>query len=124
MLNIFKYRYFGINFMLYLQDQFNMSEQYIAWFEDERERPMRVEMSLTLSFQGRKLTGSGQDKYGTFTIDNGALEEWSISFIKRYPTHDVIYEGTASSLFPFKASGMWRLLSASYVGGRWGIGED
>ena len=100
-----------------------MSKQYSAWFEDERETPMRVNMPMTLSFQGKKIAGSGKDKIGTFTID-GTVEDSSITFLKRYTTHEVNYKGTVSSLNPFKASGSWYFARAPYVNGQWGISED
>ena len=78
-------------------------------------------MSMKLSFEGNSVAGSGKDKYGEFSIEEGAVENGSITFVKRYRTHDVNYEGRVSSLTPFKATGTWKVGS---VEGRWGIAED
>ena len=58
------------------------------------ERPGRFKMDLDLRFTNGVLQGAGDDPVGPFSIRGSySLETLEVSWVKRYPTHDVSYRG-------------------------------
>ena len=61
-------------------------------------------MELDLTFRAGRVTGHGRDGIGAFTLTGGYdTAEGKAWWTKRYPTHDVFYQGYAES------KGIWGL---------------
>ncbi|TPW19492.1 MAG: hypothetical protein FD126_2634 [Elusimicrobia bacterium] len=78
-------------------------------------------MELLLTQRGESLAGAGQDDIGNFTVKGTCGEGGAVSWLKRYPTHAVDYDGNSDGKF---IRGAWRLPGGSGTFCLWRDGSE
>jgi len=91
-------------FGMHLQTQDKQKTQY--WNGYWTQNSKKGEMEISLVWDGSELRGNGKDEVGTFSLRGALLPDNSISFIKQYPSHQVLYKG---QFYQTSMSGTWTI---------------
>lgn len=83
----------------------SVSGRWRGWYAYEG-RAGHHPMDMALTQAGERLTGGGMDDVGAFTIRGHCGTDGGVTWLKRYSTHGVDYEGRCEGRF---IRGGWRM---------------